>query len=646
MNVAATLLNVINGTEQSDFLFGSNGRDPINGGAGDDHLIGQDGDDLLNGGTGNDWLEGGRGNDVLDGGDGDDMLRASDGGWDYGADTLLGGAGNDQLYGSAGDDILDGGSGNDSLQGGGGSDTYRFARGWGQDTLNNHDAEGGMWYGPPVATYDAIEFAADIAVSDIRAVRQGNDLVLGLMGSSDQITITRYFDADASTDYAVQAVRFADGTVWSVDTIKALVLQGTAADDVLQGYASADTLMGVAGNDTLYGNAGDDYLDGGAGDDVLVGGTGQDDMHGGAGNDRYVLNVGDDHLLTSSITDHEGHNRITLQTTPLAQMALSGAGDNWLLHYSQSDSVQLHGSDFMVDWNGGSYSLAAFQNAIAQASNNQAPTVGAPLAQQSILDNQLWSFTVPVDSFNDIDAGDTLSYSATLADGSALPSWLSFDAATRTFSGTPSAADFSLLVSATDSVGQSASQVLGVNVTHVVDGTEQGDFLHGSNGRDLINAGAGDDHLIGQDGNDILNGGTGNDWLEGGRGNDTYQFASGWGQDRIMEDGYGYGYGVSDHDVAVFQDVAYDQLWFQQVGQNLEVSLLGSGDKITIDRWYEDAGFRINQFQTSDGRTLLDSQVQNLVQAMASFSPPGAGQTTLPPNYRDSLAPVLAASWG
>jgi hypothetical protein len=37
--------------------------------------------------------------------------------------------------------------------------------------------------------------------------------------------------------------------------------------------------------------------------------------------------------------------------------------------------------------------------------------------------------------------------------------------------------------------------------------------------------------------------------------------------------------------------------------------------------------------------------VQNLVQAMASFSPPAMGQTTLPQDYRDSLAPVLAANW-
>jgi hypothetical protein len=40
-----------------------------------------------------------------------------------------------------------------------------------------------------------------------------------------------------------------------------------------------------------------------------------------------------------------------------------------------------------------------------------------------------------------VDVGDTLALTATRADGSALPSWLSFNAATRTFSGTPANGD-------------------------------------------------------------------------------------------------------------------------------------------------------------------------------------------------------------
>ncbi|MBF0449909.1 MAG: putative Ig domain-containing protein [Candidatus Magnetomorum sp.] len=49
----------------------------------------------------------------------------------------------------------------------------------------------------------------------------------------------------------------------------------------------------------------------------------------------------------------------------------------------------------------------------------------------------IYSFTFASDTFNDVDAGDSLSYTATLDNDSALPSWLSFNASTRAFTGTP-----------------------------------------------------------------------------------------------------------------------------------------------------------------------------------------------------------------
>ena len=67
---------------------------------------------------------------------------------------------------------------------------------------------------------------------------------------------------------------------------------------------------------------------------------------------------------------------------------------------------------------------------------NNAPTVAAPLADQSSDEDQPWSFAAPAGTFDDAD-GDALTFSATQADGSALPGWLSFDAPSRTFSGTP-----------------------------------------------------------------------------------------------------------------------------------------------------------------------------------------------------------------
>jgi len=95
----------------------------------------------------------------------------------------------------------------------------------------------------------------------------------------------------------------------------------------------------------------------------------------------------------------------------------------------------------------------------------------------------------------------------------------------------------------------------------------------------------------------------------------------------------------------VQEGVATDQLWFRHVGKNLEVSIIGTSDKMTIKDWYAGGANHVEQFLTSGGKVLLDSQVENLVSAMASFAPPSPGQTTLPQNYQSALGSVIAANW-
>ena len=67
---------------------------------------------------------------------------------------------------------------------------------------------------------------------------------------------------------------------------------------------------------------------------------------------------------------------------------------------------------------------------------NEPPIVDEGIANQAIDEYTPWTFVVPADAFDDAD-GDPLSLSATRADDGPLPDWLSFDPATRTFTGTP-----------------------------------------------------------------------------------------------------------------------------------------------------------------------------------------------------------------
>jgi len=147
---------------------GTLGNDNLRGYASDDTIAADSGDDWIYGEAGNDSLNGNEGNDQLYGGAGDDVLN--------------GGANDDRLMGETGDDVLDGGKGNDYLAGGAGTDLYRFARGWGQDTLDNYDTD--------AAKLDAIVFAESIAPTDVTVTRSSNNLVLSLVDSTDSVRVT------------------------------------------------------------------------------------------------------------------------------------------------------------------------------------------------------------------------------------------------------------------------------------------------------------------------------------------------------------------------------------------------------------------------------------------------------------------------
>ena len=96
----------------------------------------------------------------------------------------------------------------------------------------------------------------------------------------------------------------------------------------------------------------------------------------------------------------------------------------------------------------------------------------------NISNSWVFEWTFPEDAFTDPDPGQTLSYSASLDDGSPLPDWLTFDTNTRTFSGVfPQAQRFRIEVTATDPFGASASDTVlfsGSKYGVVIDGYIQG----------------------------------------------------------------------------------------------------------------------------------------------------------------------------
>ena len=96
------------------------------------------------------------------------------------------------------------------------------------------------------------------------------------------------------------------------------------------------------------------------------------------------------------------------------------------------------------------------------------PTITNPLVDQIATVDTPFSYTFLANTFTPSQPGNTLSYSASLDNGTNLPSWLTFNPATRTFSGTPNNTNVGTLnisVTASETTGGTVSDVFSLNVS-------------------------------------------------------------------------------------------------------------------------------------------------------------------------------------
>ncbi|MET4329771.1 VCBS repeat-containing protein [Bradyrhizobium sp. i1.15.2] len=127
---------------------------------------------------------------------------------------------------------------------------------------------------------------------------------------------------------------------------------------------------------------------------------------------------------------------------------------------------------------------------------NDAPVLAVQTGNQTATVGSAFSLTLPAGTFTDVDSGDSLAYTATAADGSPLPGWLSFNATNRTFSGTPASGDvgtLSVKATGTDLGSLAASETFNIAVTTTPnapptavadtgDATEKGGLANGTGG--------------------------------------------------------------------------------------------------------------------------------------------------------------------
>ncbi|MBQ9246456.1 hypothetical protein IJ182_09340 [bacterium] len=201
---------------ESAFFHALRGDDVIYGDSQSDGFAACSGDDLLDGGDGDDNLDAHGGNDTVFGGKGNDTINPSDG-----DDVIFGGSGNDVIYpdgnesegyNNYGRDIIRGGTGNDTIHSFSGDDTFIFNLGDGKDVV--FEKQG----------VDTLYFGEDISWEDLEFEQVGNDMVISITDTEDQITVKNWFVQDNDGVYRydnrkIEIFEFADGSKHYKDEI-------------------------------------------------------------------------------------------------------------------------------------------------------------------------------------------------------------------------------------------------------------------------------------------------------------------------------------------------------------------------------------------------------------------------------------------
>jgi len=578
-------------------------------------------------------IRGSDGNDVLVGtGAADQIIGAA------GNDVLRGLGGNDVLQGDSGDDRLDGGAGADAMTGGMGNDIYVI------------DESGDVVVELASGGTDTIETSLSfVLLSEIENLTLTGDASINGIGNSLANTLvgnvgSNRLDGGGGADSmaggvgddtyvvsdAADSVSEATGSgVDSIESSLSWTLSSNIENLTLIGTSAINGTGNTLGN-RLAGNGADNVLSGGSGADTLV---------GKAGNDSYVVDNAADVVtelagegtdgVSSSVTYTLAANVENLTLTGTTAINGTGNATDNLLTGNSAANVLTGGA-------GHDTYVVGTGDTVIEAAGAGADTVSSSIT---------WTLGSNLENL-------TLTGSSAInGSGNALGNVMTGNSAANVLTG--GAGNDTYVVGTSDTVTEAAnagSDTVQSSITWTLGANLENLTLTGSstvNGTgntlgNVLTGNAANNTLTGNAGNDTLDGGAGTDTLAGGTGNDGYVLGRGYGADTLQENDTTAG----NTDVLQFlSGVSTEQIWLRKVSNNLEVSIIGTSDKATLTNWYLGNQYHVEQFKTSDGQTLLDSQVQNLVSAMAGFAPPAAGQTTLPPNYQTALAPVIAANW-
>lgn len=564
--------------EQGHVITGTAGNDDLTAPANDgpDTLIGGQGDDVYRIASARDVVveQPGEGLDTIyftmGAGDGYDLSKPEA----LGVENLIavaGSVGGGRLAGNALDNLIQGsqtvgtvysgGKGNDSLRGGTGNDWYEFALGDGQDVIDDAGGTGDV-------------LAMQVEATRLGAQRIGQDLIIKVLDTQDQVTVKGWFDGPNNGPdlvYTLSPVGYSlDRAAIEKMLQPGVLVNGTSGNDTL-------TASGTGQGDTLVGGLGDDQYQVKSSQDVVreLPGEGVDTVwFGNPNGGAYSLNTPDAanvenlrfatggglgnvsmHLTGNALDNQIGVLNASIFTNDMVLMGLDGNDTLYATKYGGDTLIGGAGNDTYViaysashviveDADGGIDTIDASQGYAGQGQG----AVSLTDAQCAHIENMIW----------------------------------------RT--------------------GAGASVLQGNDLDNVL-------TILADNG--IMDGGKGNDTLVGNSGTNNLTGGLGDDVLQGLTGDDYYIYQAGDGRDTIVDT-------AGSADKLVLNGIATSDLsWAKsESGQDLLIGFAShASDQITVRNWFSDPAAQIETIATSTG-SVSSQDVNALLQAMAAGAAP------------------------
>ncbi|SDG42860.1 calcium-binding protein [Paraburkholderia phenazinium] len=522
------------------------------------------------------------------------------------ASNHVGTTGNDTLYGtSGGPNTFDGNGGNDLEIGEGDDDTFIFNHGYGHleinETYDPSDYPGAL---------NVLQLGAGITPSAVTVTGDsGSDILL--TDGTDQIQID---GEDSGKNARVQQVRFADGTVWTVSQVLAM----------------AEDIDGTTGNDTLYGTAGANVFDGKGGNDLEV---------GNGGDDTFIFNQGYGHLEIDESDPTNGTVGKVLQLgagITASGMTVTVDSNQDILLTEGTDQIQIDG---MADGSGrNGVGEVQFADGTVWTANQ---LIAMARDITGTTGNDTLYGTNGDDIFdgkggNDLEIGnggnDTFIFNAgygnleinetNFAAGatSVLQLGQGISESSMTVAGTSNGA----LVLTDGITGDQITLDNGLYGDNY--GVQQVQFADGTTWSEqqllqMATTGiSANESLYGTPLSDVFDSQGGADTEYGNGGNDIYVLQPGYSPVTVVN-------GIASNNVAAgdlsIEGVNPDDIWLQQVGNDLQVDIIGSTTEATIKNWFSNTYSQLGELTVSGGtggNMTLDTQINQLIQAMATFS--------------------------